>query len=77
MYNALLIGRDVWVIIIIIYPHVCYIYMIVLKIKNWIIQTDPNDPNGPDLETKIDELKTTMRKAEVISIWQYIPTYLY
>ncbi|XP_031777106.1 protein nervous wreck isoform X2 [Nasonia vitripennis] len=27
-------------------------------------KTDPNDPNGPDLETKIDELKTTMRKAE-------------
>ncbi|XP_011498975.1 PREDICTED: FCH and double SH3 domains protein 2 [Ceratosolen solmsi marchali] len=27
-------------------------------------KTDPNDPNGPDLETKIDELRSTMRKAE-------------
>ncbi|CAB0030251.1 unnamed protein product [Trichogramma brassicae] len=27
-------------------------------------RTDPNDPNGPDLETKIEELKQTMRRAE-------------
>ncbi|CAG9767480.1 unnamed protein product [Ceutorhynchus assimilis] len=27
-------------------------------------KTDPNDPNGPDLETKIEELKQNIRKAE-------------
>lgn len=27
-------------------------------------QTDPNDPNGPDIETKIDEMKQTIRRAE-------------
>lgn len=27
-------------------------------------QTDPNDPNGPELEVKIEELKKTIRKAE-------------
>jgi len=28
-------------------------------------QTDPNDPNGPDLDTKIDDLKHAIRRAEV------------
>ncbi|CAH2008525.1 unnamed protein product [Acanthoscelides obtectus] len=27
-------------------------------------KTDPNDPNGPDLETKIDDLKQNIRRAE-------------
>ncbi|XP_063986900.1 protein nervous wreck isoform X2 [Diachasmimorpha longicaudata] len=27
-------------------------------------KSDPNDPNGPDLDTKIDELKHTARRAE-------------
>ncbi|XP_066149129.1 protein nervous wreck isoform X2 [Euwallacea fornicatus] len=27
-------------------------------------KTDPNDPNGPDLETKIDETKQNIRRAE-------------
>lgn len=27
-------------------------------------QVDPNDPNGPDLETKIEEMKQNIRKAE-------------
>ncbi|KAJ8969465.1 hypothetical protein NQ317_015280 [Molorchus minor] len=27
-------------------------------------RTDPNDPNGPDLETKIEELKQNIRRAE-------------
>lgn len=27
-------------------------------------KTDPNDPNGPDLETKIDDMKQGIRKAE-------------
>lgn len=37
---------------------------------NWfVLQTDPNDPNGPDLETKIEELRQTMRKAEVKFWW--------
>ncbi|VEN51771.1 unnamed protein product, partial [Callosobruchus maculatus] len=27
-------------------------------------KTDPNDPNGPDLETKIDDLKMNIRRAE-------------
>ena len=25
---------------------------------------DPNDPNGPDIDTKIDELRQIIRKAE-------------
>lgn len=28
-------------------------------------KTDPNDPNGPDLDTKIDDLKHAIRRAEV------------
>jgi len=28
-------------------------------------KTDPNDPNGPDLDTKMDELKHAIRRAEV------------
>lgn len=27
-------------------------------------KTDPNDPNGPDLETKVDELRQAIRRAE-------------
>ncbi|CAH1389617.1 unnamed protein product [Nezara viridula] len=27
-------------------------------------RTDPNDPNGPDIETKMDELRQTIRRAE-------------
>ncbi|XP_030766013.1 protein nervous wreck isoform X3 [Sitophilus oryzae] len=27
-------------------------------------KTDPNDPNGPDLETKIEEMKQNIRRAE-------------
>ncbi|XP_023245872.1 F-BAR and double SH3 domains protein 2 [Copidosoma floridanum] len=27
-------------------------------------KTDPNDPNGPDLETKMEEMRQAMRKAE-------------
>lgn len=30
-----------------------------------ISQTDPNDPQGPDIDTKIDELKHAIRRAEV------------
>lgn len=29
------------------------------------LQSDPNDPNGPDIDTKIDELKQTIRRSEV------------
>lgn len=29
---------------------------------------DPNDPNGPDLETKIDELRATLRRAETSKV---------
>lgn len=25
---------------------------------------DPNDPNGPDIETKIDEIRQNIRRAE-------------
>lgn len=35
--------------------------------KNFIfnvLQVDPNDQNGPDLETKIEEMKQSIRKAE-------------
>jgi hypothetical protein len=29
------------------------------------LQVDPNDQNGPDLETKIEEVKLGIRRAEV------------
>lgn len=35
-------------------------------------QTDPNDPNGPDLDTKIDELRHAIRRAEVKHENKYI-----
>lgn len=28
------------------------------------LQTDPNDPNGPELDVKIEDLKQNIRKAE-------------
>ncbi|XP_011688356.1 PREDICTED: F-BAR and double SH3 domains protein 2 isoform X2 [Wasmannia auropunctata] len=31
-------------------------------------KTDPNDPNGPDLDTKIDELKHSVRRAETAKL---------
>ncbi|KAL0113792.1 hypothetical protein PUN28_012727 [Cardiocondyla obscurior] len=31
-------------------------------------KTDPNDPNGPDLDTKIDELKHAIRRAETAKL---------
>ncbi|KAL1502322.1 hypothetical protein ABEB36_007483 [Hypothenemus hampei] len=31
-------------------------------------KTDPNDPNGPDLETKIDEVKQNIRRAETSKV---------
>ncbi|XP_065334083.1 protein nervous wreck isoform X1 [Cloeon dipterum] len=31
-------------------------------------KTDPNDPNGPDLETKIEELKQSIRRSETSKI---------
>lgn len=29
-----------------------------------MLQSDPDDPNGPDLETKIDDIRETIRKSE-------------
>lgn len=29
-----------------------------------MFQTDPNDPNGPDLDTKIEEMKLNIRRSE-------------
>lgn len=29
-----------------------------------MFKVDPNDQNGPDLETKIDDMKQTIRRAE-------------
>lgn len=37
-----------------------------------VLQSDPNDPNGPDLETKIEELRQTMRKAEVSVLFELV-----
>jgi F-BAR and double SH3 domains protein len=31
-------------------------------------KTDPNDPNGPDLETKIEDLKFSIRRSETSKI---------
>lgn len=41
-----------------------YIYVYIYLIIVW--QNDPNDANGPDLDTKIDELQESVRKSEVI-----------
>ncbi|XP_015585910.1 F-BAR and double SH3 domains protein 2 [Cephus cinctus] len=35
-----------------------------LQLKESGQKTDPNDPNGPDLDTKIDELRHVIRRAE-------------
>lgn len=34
--------------------------------KFFPIQSDPNDPSGPDIDTKMDELRQTVRRAEVL-----------
>ncbi|KAG5332598.1 BTBDA protein, partial [Acromyrmex heyeri] len=38
---------------------------VLYQLKDAGQKTDPNDPNGPDLDTKIDELKHAVRRAEV------------
>lgn len=48
-----------------------------LNIKLIFFQTDPNDPNGPDLDTKIDELKHAIRRAEVKFIPKKEKVYYY
>ncbi len=30
-----------------------------------MLQVDPEDPNGPDIDTKMDELQEAIRKSEV------------
>lgn len=35
---------------------------------NFLLQTDPNDPNGPDIETKLDELRQAIRKSETSKV---------
>lgn len=46
--------------------------MIVTETKNLLnlfyFKTDPNDPNGPDIETKIEELRQAIRKSETSKI---------
>lgn len=42
-------------------------YVCVAIILDWR-QVDPNDPNGPDLETRIDELRTTLRRADTSKV---------
>ncbi|XP_011140988.1 F-BAR and double SH3 domains protein 2 isoform X1 [Harpegnathos saltator] len=39
-----------------------------LQLKEAGQKTDPNDPNGPDLDTKIDELKHAIRRAETAKL---------
>ncbi|GAB1867811.1 FCH and double SH3 domains protein 2 [Camponotus japonicus] len=41
---------------------------ILLQFKEAGQKTDPNDPNGPDLDTKIDELKHVIRRAETTKL---------
>lgn len=36
-----------------------------------MFQNDPNDPNGPDLETKIETLKNSIRRSEVSTTYNY------
>ncbi|KAG9435571.1 hypothetical protein HZU67_01994 [Apis mellifera carnica] len=38
------------------------------KIRDQAQQTDPNDPQGPDVDTKIDELKHIIRRAETAKL---------
>jgi hypothetical protein len=38
----------------------------ILRSSNHVsLQVDPNDQNGPDLETKIEELRLGIRRSEV------------
>ncbi|KAM0735464.1 Protein nervous wreck [Formica fusca] len=41
---------------------------VLLQLKEAGQKTDPNDPNGPDLDTKIDDLKHTIRRAETTKL---------
>ncbi|XP_018355590.1 PREDICTED: uncharacterized protein LOC108756342 [Trachymyrmex septentrionalis] len=41
---------------------------ILYQLKDAGQKTDPNDPNGPDLDTKIDELKHAVRRAETAKL---------
>ncbi|XP_012542365.1 protein nervous wreck isoform X1 [Monomorium pharaonis] len=41
---------------------------ILYQLKEAGHKTDPNDPNGPDIETKIDELKHAVRRAETAKL---------
>ncbi|KAF3422055.1 hypothetical protein E2986_01132 [Frieseomelitta varia] len=41
---------------------------VLLQLKESGQKTDPNDPQGPDLDTKIDELKHMIRRAETAKL---------
>ncbi|XP_012060526.1 PREDICTED: F-BAR and double SH3 domains protein 2 [Atta cephalotes] len=41
---------------------------VLYQLKDAGQKTDPNDPNGPDLDTKIDELKHAIRRAETAKL---------
>ncbi|XP_076169428.1 protein nervous wreck-like isoform X1 [Ptiloglossa arizonensis] len=41
---------------------------VLVQLKESGQKTDPNDPQGPDLDTKIDELKHTIRRAETAKL---------
>ncbi|EGI64466.1 FCH and double SH3 domains protein 2 [Acromyrmex echinatior] len=41
---------------------------VLYQLKDAGQKTDPNDPNGPDLDTKIDELKHAVRRAETAKL---------
>jgi hypothetical protein len=33
-----------------------------------VLQSDPNEPNGPDIDAKIDEIKNQLRRSEVMEV---------
>nr|XP_012152993.1 PREDICTED: F-BAR and double SH3 domains protein 2 isoform X3 [Megachile rotundata] len=41
---------------------------VLLQLKESGQKTDPNDPQGPDIDTKIDELKHAIRRAETAKL---------
>ncbi len=34
----------------------------------FVLQSDPNEPNGPDIDSKIDEIKNQLRRSEVLDL---------
>lgn len=45
-----------------------FLFECIVAIVFFVLQSDPNEPNGPDIDAKIDEIKNQLRRSEVLDL---------